>query len=78
VPPGETGTDCLAGPPRRQAPGSHRPTIVGSIAWRSTPCRQVPCSAGTPLVFLSFGAHTRAAKRYISSEILLVFAPKTY
>jgi len=50
----------------RYAP--NRPTVLGSVAWRSTPCHQAPYGAETSLELLSLDTTTSAARRYISSE----------
>ncbi|QCD82462.1 hypothetical protein DEO72_LG2g2800 [Vigna unguiculata] len=67
--------DRQAKPPRHQAPASHRPTFVRSIAWRIIPCRQAPPVADSTFDSLPPGGHTRAARRYTSSETSLVLAP---
>jgi len=53
-----------------------RPTVLRSIAWRSTPCRQAPRDARTSLLDLSPDSHTHVARHYISRRTLLVLAPK--
>ncbi|QCD89256.1 hypothetical protein DEO72_LG4g200 [Vigna unguiculata] len=52
------------------------PGETWSIAWRSTPCRQAQPVAESTSDSLPPDDHTRAARRYTSSETSLVLAPK--
>jgi len=69
APPGETGSDRLAVPARRQAPVLFQRHCFSNTAWRSTPlspgatrCR------GSPYYVYRLARFTRTARRHDNSE----------